>query len=176
MSKALNTILVAGGLAGVLDIVHAFVFFGARGVTPGRLLQGIASGLLGARSFRYGGWTMLLGGLLHFVIAFSAAGVYYVASRRISLLTRSPILSGLLFGVLVYAFMNGVVLPLSAVVSKGPVSAAVFIDGVLALMFFVGLPISLVVSRSEPAAVRAWVAGRENATSTPRAQGYVTKQ
>ena len=57
----------------------------------------------------------MLGGALHFLIAISAAAIYYAASRRIAFLTKRPIVAGLLYGPLVYAFMNGVVLPLSMI-------------------------------------------------------------
>lgn len=150
MSKALGTIFLAGSIAGVLDITDAFVFFGLRGIKPARLLQGIASGLLGVKSFDYGARTVVLGAILHFLIAFSAAAVFYSASRKIAFLTRYPFTSGLLYGIMVYAFMNGIVLPLSSVVSKGPMTPAVFVNGVLAIMLLVGLPIALVVSYSAP--------------------------
>ena len=143
-------IFVAGSVSGVLDITDAFVFFGLHGIQPAKILQGIASGLLGVRSFRYGAPTVVLGALLHFLIAFSAAAIYYAAGRKMSLLTSRPIISGLLYGMMIYAFMNGFVLPCSSVVSKGSMSPASFINGVLAIMFLVGLPISLIVWRSEP--------------------------
>ncbi len=147
MNKSLSVILLAGAVAAVLDISDAFLFLGLRGIRPARILQGIASGLLGPQSFRYGSRTVLLGLALHFFIAFSVAAVYYAASRKIAFLTTRPVLSGLLYGAIVYAFMNGIVLPLSAFVSRGPMTAAAFINGVLAIMLLVGLPIALIVSR-----------------------------
>ena len=43
--------VIAGAtlLVGTLDISDAFIFYGLRGVTPARILQGIASGVLGLR-------------------------------------------------------------------------------------------------------------------------------
>jgi len=148
MDKAVRTIFWAGLIAGVLDITGAFVLFGLRGISPMRILQSIASGLLGMHAYTGGAATAALGGVLHFLIAFSAAAVYYAGSRRISFLTKQPILAGLLYGPLVYAFMNGVVVPLSAMVSKHAISARDLITGVITLSLLVGLPISLVVWRS----------------------------
>jgi hypothetical protein len=52
-SRALPTIASAGLIAGILDITSAFVIAG-KGTGSIRMLQGIASGLLGQRSFEGG--------------------------------------------------------------------------------------------------------------------------
>ena len=84
------------------------------GIRPAQILRGIASGLLGPKSF-HGGWqTAALGAVLHFLIAGSAAGLFYGASRKLRFLTRRPVVSGVLYGIAVYAFMYWVVMPLSA--------------------------------------------------------------
>lgn len=75
-------ILVGGSIAGALDITYAIVFSGIRGVPAIRLLQSVASGLLGSAAFEGGVPAAALGLFLHFIIAFSAAAVFYVASRR----------------------------------------------------------------------------------------------
>ena len=118
MTKSVRTIVAAGFCAGVLDIIAAFVLLGLRGIAPSRVLQAIASGVLGARAYQGGIATVALGGTLHFTIALTAAALFYLASGRIRLLTQHSVLSGLLYGVLVYAFMNLIVLPLSALVPR----------------------------------------------------------
>jgi len=50
-SKSLRAIFGGGFIAGALDITAAFVTSGLRGVGPIRILQAIASGLLGADSY-----------------------------------------------------------------------------------------------------------------------------
>ena len=135
-----------GGLtAGILDIGDALIFFGARGVHPIRLLQSIAAGLMGPRAFQ-GGWATALAGLgLHFLIAFCAAAVFCAASRA-SILCRHPVPSGLLYGALIYLVMNFVVLPLAGLGWPKP-SVPVLLNGVLAVMFLVGLPIAVITCR-----------------------------
>jgi hypothetical protein len=149
MKKHVQTILLAGSVAGVLDISSAFVLFGLRGISALRVLQGIASGALGARSYRGGVATGLLGAGFHFLIAFSATAIYYAASRRIKLLTRYPVTAGLTYGVLVYTFMNAVVLPLSAVFPRRSPSISDVAIGMSILCCLVGLPISLIVSHAD---------------------------
>jgi hypothetical protein len=145
-SRPVRTIVCAGLLAGALDITAASVVYGLRGARPVRILQSIASGLMGAAAFQGGAATAALGAGLHFLIALVAAAVYYGASRKLGILVRRPVVSGLLYGVAVYLFMNLVVLPLSAVAKRpfAPRMAAVI---VVVHMLCVGLPIALVVRR-----------------------------
>lgn len=79
-----------------------------------RLLQNIASGLLGKQAFAGGMPTVLLGLLLHFVMMAMMVGAYYVVSARFNALRERPWQYGLLYGLVLYVVMNVVVLPLSA--------------------------------------------------------------
>jgi hypothetical protein len=104
--KASGIILRAGLLCGVLDITAAFLTWTPKGVPPEMLLQGSPAGC-SARSPFDGGWeTEALGGALHFLIAFSAATVFYAASRSLTFMTSRPVLAGVLF-------MYWIVMPLS---------------------------------------------------------------
>lgn len=70
--------IAAGGLiAGTLDLTQALFLFGRR------VPLVIAAGLLGPSALQAGTATYILGVLLHFFIASSAAAVYYAASRRL---------------------------------------------------------------------------------------------
>jgi hypothetical protein len=143
-SNASRAIFWGGLIAGVLDISAAFVSSGLRGRSPLWVLQSIASGLLGAESFQGGLATAALGAACHFLIAFVACAVFYAASRSLSFLVQHFILSGLLYGVAVYAFMNLVVLRI-AFQNRISYPPAVLVTGLLIIIICVGLPISLVV-------------------------------
>ena len=81
--RAFETIAYGGLAVGVLDITDAILFWWLRnGVSPTRILQSVASGLLGAAAFEGGTKTALLGLLLHFLIAFIVVVVYYGASAN----------------------------------------------------------------------------------------------
>src|SRR5271170_5204805 len=112
-SSAVAAIFWSGLLCGVLDISAAFATWWSRGVTPVDILHVIASGLLGRKSFDGGVPTAALGLALHFLIAFSAAGVFYAASRKIGFMTQRPIVAGVTYGVAVYVVMYWIVIPLS---------------------------------------------------------------
>jgi hypothetical protein len=143
-------LLAAGGLiVGLLDILDAFVFFGLRGVPLIAIPQSIASGLLGGSAYRGGVPTAGLGLLLHFGISFVIVAAYYVASRRLPPLARTPLVFGPLYGLVVYAVMNYVVVPLSAaVVGSGPKPVPVIVNGLLIHMIGVGLPAAIFAARA----------------------------
>jgi uncharacterized membrane protein YagU involved in acid resistance len=144
--RAFSAICWAGLTCGVLDITAAFVTWAPRGVTPTRILQGIASGVLGPRSFSGGKETAAIGLGFHFLIAFSAATVFYMASRKLLWMTRQPILAGVLYGVAIYLVMYWIVMPLSNF-RKGPFSWSATVIAIITHMICVGLPISLVIRR-----------------------------
>lgn len=143
-SKAYHAIFWAGLVAGVLDLTAACVSNGLRGISPFRVMQSVATGLLGAESYNGGFKTAALGVALHFLIATGAAAVFYALSRKLKFMVRQAIIAGLAYGVAVYLFMNLVVLPLSAFPHK--ISFQI-VRGLLIHMFCVGLPIALVVRR-----------------------------
>jgi hypothetical protein len=146
---AWRVILLAGAVAGILDGLDAILYFGYMfHVSPGLIFQSIASGLLGPASFQGGAATVLLGVLLHFTIACGAAAVFYGIARCWPVLLRHPWLSGPVFGLGVFGVMYGVVKPLSRVARRAhPMPLPEIVDELLAHMFLVGLPISLLTWR-----------------------------
>jgi hypothetical protein len=140
-SNALLAIGVGGGIAGTIDLLQACILFGWD------IPLAIAGGLLGKQAFEGGAGTYVLGVLLHFSIAFSAAAIYYVASRRLAFLIDYPLVCGLFFGGAVQEVMNLVVLPLSALHARGPYTLHDLILGLAVHMVVIGLPISFSVRR-----------------------------
>ena len=149
--KLLQPILLGGLVAGVLDIIYAFVFSYLRsGRSPALILRSVASGALGRDAYQGGAKTAALGLVFHFLIALAAAAVYVLASRALPFLTTHPIISGMIYGLCVYAVMNCVVLRVSAIqATTWPWSypKSVLIGGLLIHMFGIGLPIALVNRR-----------------------------
>jgi len=147
--SALKTIVIAGLTAGALDITYAFIIWGLRGVTPIRIGQSIASGLLGREAAVGGGTAMgLFGLLLHFILATIIAAIYYGAARNVRLLVDRAVPCGIAFGLVTYGVMNYVVMPLSAIGAVGDSGPAyIRITGILVHMFLIGLPIALITRR-----------------------------
>jgi hypothetical protein len=142
LSRA-HALLYGTLVVGLLDITDATVFFGLRNhVSPIRIFQSIARGLLGAAAYQGGLATAALGAFLHFFIACVVVAAYYAASTRVAVLTRRPVLCGVLYGIVVYGVMNLVVLPLSAA-GRPAFVLPVVVNGLLIHMFGVGLPSAL---------------------------------
>jgi hypothetical protein len=134
--KLLRPILVGGALAGTFDLISAFITFG---LGNPRI---IAGGLLGKQAWQGGAGTWTLGVILHYFIAFSAAAIYCLSSRRLPFLKDHWLVCGLFYGIAVFLVMNLVVLPLSAYHYMGPYQYRGLLQGVLVHMLIIGLPIS----------------------------------
>jgi hypothetical protein len=146
-------------IAGTLDIADALIFYGLRGVPPAGLLRFIAGCLLGVSALHGGPATAALGLAIHYTITLFWSALFLFAALRLTfttprattrgnLLTRHAILSGLLYGCLIYIVMNFVVLPLTRLPPRSHhLAPAVLLNGVLALLLFMGLPIALIARR-----------------------------
>jgi hypothetical protein len=146
-----STALLYGTLVvGVLDLLDAIIFFGLRGVAPVRILQSIASGLLGQAAFSSGWQSALLGWALHFFIAFGIVLTYFAVSRVVPALTRHPFILGPLYGLAAYAVMNYVVIPMSAAAGSSPKPLTVLINGLAIHALGVGLPSALFARATSP--------------------------
>jgi hypothetical protein len=146
-----RAILYAALLAGTLDATDGVVFFGLHGLNPIQVLQYIASGLLGAQSFRGGLATAGVGVGVHFAIALVVAGIYLFASRRIPALRSQWVMLGLAYGAAVWAVMNLAILPLTAV-AQSHLTTSGLLNGVIGHALLVGLPIAFFANKVEYAA------------------------
>ena len=146
--SGLSAVLIGGAIAGACDITYAITFWAFRGIPATRVLQSVASGLLGAPAFKGGLATAALGLALHFFIAFSAAAIFYAAAKVMPVLVRRAVPFGILYGLGIFAFMNLVVLPLSAFPRKVTFPLLATTTGLAVHMFLIGLPISLMTRRA----------------------------
>jgi hypothetical protein len=154
--KNLKPILCAGALVGVLDITAACInAYIASGLTPARLLQGVAGGLLGRGSYNGGLVTATLGLMMHFTMAFTVATIFYLLSRWFSMPKKlsGVVAVGLLYGAAVFAVNNFGTAPFlswfRSLYLHTPVSfkPPMGWPQLVIHMFCVGLPITLVVRR-----------------------------
>jgi hypothetical protein len=143
-------VLLAWLLSGTLDITTAILYYvGLSGPRAERLLQGIASGVLGRQAFVGGVGTALLGLTLHYFIALIWTLVLFVVFRIYPRLRRLLVLTGIIDGVVVWFAMNLVVVPLSRV-QHGPIQPVGAITGAIILVLCIGLPNALVIGRHVP--------------------------
>ncbi|HEV7443407.1 MAG TPA: hypothetical protein VGO18_12500 [Steroidobacteraceae bacterium] len=145
-ARGLGLVLAGGLIAGALDLTFALVFYGQHGAAPLRILQGIASGVLGRGSFQMGLASAALGAFFHFFISVCAAAIYYLVSLRFSFLTRRVAISGAIFGVLMFLAMHFIVVPLSAI-KPSPMKVGNVIGELCSHVFLFGMVIAYAVSR-----------------------------
>jgi hypothetical protein len=146
--SAIKTILTAGLMAGALDLLTAIIVYSVvmQRTTDSKLLQGIGRAAFGSKTFGDETMLALSGVAVHFFIAFSFTVFYFFIFPYISFLRRQRIISGLLYGIFAWCVMNLAVLPLLGIANI-PHKWDSIARGAIILMFCIGLPVSLIISR-----------------------------
>jgi hypothetical protein len=141
-------ILLGTLIVGVLDALDAIVVFGLRsGVAPDRIFRGIAAGVVGPAARAGGAGTAVFGVALHFTVAFGIVATFVLLSRQVPALRRRPWLVGPIYGLAVFAVMNLVVIPMSAIGASPQFDTLGLVNGLAIHVFGVGLPAALVAAK-----------------------------
>ena len=111
MRNDMRAIALGGFIAGTLDIFAAALVNGAN---PLRVLQVVASGVLGKAAHADGAFSMAVGMILQWAMSLIIAAIYVLAARFLPLLRSRWIAAGTAYGFVIYLVMNFVVVPLSA--------------------------------------------------------------
>ena len=149
-ARVLTAALVVAA-ADLLDAVVVWVVIFQRS-TVQRILQSIASGLLGPAAFGGGSATAALGLALHLAIALGWTVVFFILLVRWPRLrewtrpTGGAVLAGLVYGAAVWLVMDGLVLPLSRAKVVPPTVPWFWIQ-LATHPLVVGLPIALILAR-----------------------------
>lgn len=143
-----RAILWAGLVAGTIDIISAIVVSGAFSGTfaPIRLLQSVASGAAGKSAYEGGLGMALIGLLFHYCFALMFATVFFLLYPVLPFLHRKTVLWGMVYGVVAWTIMNGLVIPLSKI---GPVPFIWWkaLINMIILMYAIGIPIALIAKK-----------------------------
>jgi hypothetical protein len=140
-------ILQAGLIVGTLDILSAFIYYYIKSGKTNFLVifKFIASGLFG-KAAGDGGVAMILAGLiLHYAIAFSFTIFFFWLYPKMNVLSKNRIVTGIVYGLFVWAVMNLVVVPLSNTVHRPfKIEGALINMGILIVC--IGLPLSFMAN------------------------------
>jgi hypothetical protein len=109
---AASAVALAGFGGGAVDFIYASCVGLIHGRSFLQVGQGVASGWFGTAAADGGGATPALGIATHFGIAICMAAVYALVAARVPLLYRRPVPCGVAYGVVLYAVMYRIVLPL----------------------------------------------------------------
>lgn len=104
-------IIVATILCGTLDILLAVALTLMRGREPSAMLRFVASGPF-PKATDWGAAGSLLGLFVHFALMAIMVGVFVFAARGRPLILDHPLGAGVIYGLITYAVMNLVVVPL----------------------------------------------------------------
>ena len=143
----LRPIAIATLLAGSLDILFAMVLTLAYGRHIPDMLRYVASGPFPAAT-GLGAIGAALGLVVHFALMaiMAAAYIWFACSARRKHLATMPVRGGIAYGIVTYAVMNWVVLPLrfDTPLPPKPLSIA---TQLFAHVVLVGIPIAFVAAR-----------------------------
>jgi hypothetical protein len=140
----LQAILLAGVVAGTVDIGAASLISGRSPVVIGQI---IAGGFLGRPALDGGAQTAALGVVLQWAMSALIAAIYIFASTRLELLRSQWLVGGILYGIPVYFVMEYVVVPLSAWHRAPKFVPLLFAENMLAMMVF-GVIVAWFASRT----------------------------
>jgi hypothetical protein len=135
-----KAIFLTGLLAGFLDGAAALLLFVARGAKrPLLLFQYIASAVYGNHAFTGGRKMIIAGVLFHLGIAMTFITFYFLLFPHVKWLGLYPLVSAVLYGLLVWLMMNRIVVPLSRAQARPFSWAMVYINMVI-LILTIGIP------------------------------------
>jgi len=146
MTAAANRIALATLVAGTLDIGFAAINTAAAGKPIAGMLRSVASGPF-ADAPHWGTAGAAAGVGVHFAIMAVMATVFVLAVDRITWVRKNWLLAGLVYGLILWLVMYGVVLPHrfgSTFPTTKPIELA---KQLFAHVGLVGLPIALVARR-----------------------------
>jgi hypothetical protein len=108
-----SIIIKAWLIAGTLDISLAFLYSSLkRGTSPATVLQYISKVVFGKTTLTDPVILAITGLVIHFAIAMAWTILFFIVYRSLGLVRINKIVTGMLYGLLVWTIMNILVLPL----------------------------------------------------------------
>lgn len=138
-------IALATLLSGTLDILFAVLLTLWRGREPAAMLRFVASGPF-PQAKDWGAAGSIVGLFVHFTLMAIMVALFVIAAHRRSSLLDRPILSGLAYGLITYAAMNWIVVPLRFGTPLMPTPLALGTQ-LFAHVVLVGLPTAFIARR-----------------------------
>lgn len=105
-------LLVGGYTVAALDMLAAMAYWAPDGVSAIRVLQSVATWILGPAAYTGGMVTALLGAFVYAQVMWGVVALYRAIARRYPVLLRRPVTCGVLYGALAYVAIFQVMAPL----------------------------------------------------------------
>ena len=147
--SAFVAVLVTALVVAVIDGADAVIFTVARGGSGERVFQFIASVVIGKEAYQMAPWSTILGILMHCSIALILTATYFALAGAIGKVTKNWFLAGFLYGLGTWIFINQFLFVVVGIKSSYTALPAWpgLLNGVLAHVFLVGIPIAFFAAR-----------------------------
>ena len=138
-------ILTATLVCGTLDILFAVILTLLRGKEPAAMLRFVASGPF-PQATEWGAAGSLLGLAVHYALMAIMVFVFVIVARPRPALLNNPLLWGLAYGLITYAVMNLIVVPLRFPAAWPPKPLGI-VTQLFAHIVLVGWPTAFITRR-----------------------------
>ena len=132
-------------VAGSLDIFYAAVMSAIFGRGPAAMLRTVASGPFPPAT-EWGAAGSIVGLVVHFTLMAIMAACFAIAARNWPALLKSPIQSGIVYGLATYVVMNWIVVPVRFDLPLPPEPRSI-VSQLFAHIVLVGIPIAMITAR-----------------------------
>ena len=144
--SAIQIILWATAVVVVLDGIAGVVYFYTLlNLGPAQFMQWITSAIDGTSAFGAGSSAIIEGFIIHVIVTFIMAAVYYFAYKNSRIVRKNTLTSGIIYGLGIWIVMNLIVFPLSNV----PPAPFVLFNAFISIIWhivLVGLPFSIITN------------------------------
>jgi uncharacterized membrane protein YagU involved in acid resistance len=146
-------VIMQGVCAGIVAGAVLDVYLYLTAIVPAHgsiiaMWQWVASAAIGPVALTNPSYAWL-GFVVHFIVSIAWAGGYASFAQTQNFVNTRWLISGLMYGLIVYVFMQ--ILLLGAHAFVWPPTPAAFVNQILAHMLFFGVPVAYVVARMDQA-------------------------
>lgn len=147
MNKLITAkVLLAGIIVGTLDITAAMLqFYLKTEKDPLTVLKFVASGVFGTAALKGGADMIAWGFLFHYIIAMSFTIFFFWLCNKFPSLLTHRLITGIGYGILAWAFMRFIVLPLS-LTNQQPFNLTAAIIAASIIVVCIGIPLSFMAA------------------------------
>ena len=147
MNKTFFQIVKAWLLVGTLDIMAAFVYYFIRSgkYEVFNVLKYVASGFFGKEAVTGNSNMIVAGFLFHYFNALCFTLLFFWLFARVKAFAFSKILTGIAYGIFIWAIMNLVVVPMSRIGTRPFNAVNALINGLI-LIVCIGIPLSVIAN------------------------------
>ncbi|HUR10327.1 MAG TPA: hypothetical protein VM012_03110 [Flavitalea sp.] len=146
MNRSTSSVFRAGLIVGTLDILSAFLYYFLKtGKNVLNVLKFVAGGIYGKQAAAGGTGIMVVGLVLHYLIAFAFTVFFFWVFPKTKVFASNKILTGLMYGIFIWMVMNLAVVPLSKIGNR-PFDLKNALINLIILIVCLGIPLSFMAN------------------------------